>query len=82
MSLPLTPNNKGKFKKEDVIKAGYQIIDYGVTATEIERELGIKLTMEQRLKHCIGFRCERGWRGCVPVFDLLEIAVKASNGEL
>lgn len=82
MEMALQPNKFGKYKKADVLKHGYEIIDYGFTATEIKRDTGVSLTPEQRLKHCIGFQCERAWRGCVPVFDILDIAVKDAYDKL
>lgn len=80
--VQLNPNRYGRFRKEDVLKNGYEIVEYGITATEIEKQLGVKLTMKQRLKHCIGFRCEKSWRGCVPVFDILDIALKNNRNQL
>jgi len=80
--VQLKPNRYGRFRKEDVLENGFEIVTYGVTATEIEKEVGVKLTMQQRLKHCLGFRCEKSWRGCVPVFDTLDIALKHDRGEL
>lgn len=106
--MDLKPNDFGKYRKEDVIKAGYTIFETEIklleneegerktdidgnyiydetqyiTATQLKREYGITLTPEQRLKHCIGFQCKKSWRGCIPVFELLDIMLKQSNGML
>lgn len=76
------PNAHGKYKKADVIKENYQIIDHDgfMTAKQIHDELGVMLTHEQRLKYCKGFRCKKEWRGCSPVFDLWEIAQLIEQG--
>lgn len=78
----LKPNNFGRYKKNEIIQAGYEIVTYGSTYSEIKSELGIQLTDKQRLELCIGFRCEKAWRGCVPVYDLLDLLGKLSRGEL
>ena len=81
MALP-KPNHQGRWKKADVIANGYEILDYGDTASDVEKETGIKLDPQQRIDHCMGFRCEKAWRGCVPVFDIMDIAIKKSKGLL
>lgn len=78
----IQPNDFGKYKKDDVIKAGFKVIDYGVTYTDLKKDFGINLTVEQRLKYCIGFRCEKNWRGCVPVFDPSQIWLMKEKGEI
>jgi hypothetical protein len=80
-------NRFGRFKKDDLINNQYQILDdeqaEGLdTATGINEFLGIKLTTEQKLKHCEGFVCKREWRGCVPVFDVSKMWFKKEKGEL
>jgi hypothetical protein len=78
--MDLQPNKYGRFKKVDVMNAGYEVITYGLTATEIEEHTGIKLTLEQKLKHCLGFKCSRF--GCVPTFDILQVAIDDGYGRL
>jgi hypothetical protein len=80
-------NNFGRFKKQDIINNKYKILDdkdsseYS-TSTELNENFGIKLTTEQKLKHCIGFVCKKEWRGCIPVFDMTEMWLKKEKGEL
>ena len=78
----MKPNKFGRYKKSDVVSHGYQIIDYGYTASEIKELTGIYIPPEKRLEHCIGFTCKQSWRGCVPVFDLFDIAIKKQQGKL
>lgn len=78
----LEPNKFGKYKKEEVLANGYQIVEYGYTATDIKKETGIAIPPAKRLEHCIGFVCKQTWYGCVPVFDMFEIAIKKDKGEL
>lgn len=78
----LKPNNFGRYKKKDIISAGYPIVTYGATYSEVKEQLGIDLDASQRIDLCIGFRCEKAWRGCVPVYDLLDLLGKLSRGEL
>jgi len=78
----LKPNKFGKYKKGEVVQAGYRILENGLTATEIKNETGIFIPPEKRLEHCVGFVCKQSWRGCVPVFDILEIGYKESIGKL
>lgn len=80
--MTLEPNKFGKYKKDEVIAAGYQIIEHGHTASQVKEYSNINLTHEQRLKHCIGFICKSEWRGCVPVFDTLLIVQLNSIGKL
>jgi len=80
--VTLEPNKFGKYKKDEVVAAGYQVLEYGCTATQLKEDTNIRLTNEQRLKHCIGFMCKREWRGCVPVFDILQIVHLDSTGKL
>lgn len=78
----LKPNKFGKYKKGEVVQAGYKIVEDGATATEIKNETGITIPPEKRLEHCVGFVCKQSWRGCVPVFDILDIAIKNDRGKL
>lgn len=78
----LKPNRFGRYIKNEIINVGYEILDDGLTATDIKRDFGIALTHEQRLQYAIGFVCKKEWRGCVPVFDIAEILLKDARGEL
>lgn len=78
----LKPNKFGKYKKDEILEAGYTIIDYGFTATDIKKMTGVNLLQEQRLKYCIGFKTTPGSRGYVPVFDPNDIYKHLETGEL
>lgn len=80
----LEPNNFGKYKKKEIEKAGYEILaeNIGVSATDVRKFTGVKLTNEQRLKYCKGFRTGKGMRGYIPVFDLDDIFKAINDGEL
>jgi len=72
--MNLQPNKFGKFKKEDVKKAGYRIFDAGVTYSEVKEIVEGTLNQEERLSLCEGFVCKREWRGCVPVYDVFKVS--------
>jgi hypothetical protein len=72
----LKPNRFGKYKKEEIIRNGYKIIDYGKTATEINRLYGITMTKEDRKKHFLGFKTGRGYRGYSPSFDDIDVLLQ------
>jgi hypothetical protein len=77
----LKKNSHGRYLKKDVIKAGYNIVSWGMTYTELKnilREQGIHINWsdEERIKYCFAFRCEASWRGCVPVYDIIDVMQK------
>lgn len=83
----LKPNKFGRYKKDDIINNGYEIIDYDtydnlVTASMAKIVLQKMLTSEQRLKLCKGFYCSKELRGCVPLFDLNELIQMKYRGEI
>ncbi|MGM2623000.1 hypothetical protein ACS2QB_28295 [Bacillus cereus group sp. Bce039] len=82
----MIPNRFGRYKKKDVIAKGYDIfsekIEGFLTATEVKETFGVNLTQEERLKHCVGFRCDNKLRGCIPVFDIIDISVKIRDGKV
>jgi hypothetical protein len=76
--IMLKKNAHGRYLKKDVLRAGYDIVSYGMTYTQLKdflRDSGIHInwTDEERIKYCFAFRCEPAWRGCVPVYDLLDV---------
>lgn len=78
----LKPNDFGKYKKEDVLKNGFEIVTYGMTASEIEKYYNIKIPKELRQELSIGFMCRSEWRGCSPVFDIQKILQLKQEGKL
>lgn len=83
----LKPNKFGRYKKDDIINNGYEIIDYDtydnlVTASMAKTLLQQMLTPEQRLELCKGFICSKELRGCVPLFDLNELIQMKYRGEI
>ncbi|MDX5942349.1 hypothetical protein [Bacillus cereus group sp. BfR-BA-00415] len=82
----MIPNHYGRYKKADVIAKNYSIFSEDtegvLTATEIKEAYGINIQSKDRLKHCVGFRCSNKIRGCVPVFDIIDITIKYRDGLL
>lgn len=78
----LIPNEKGKYKKSDILLHGYEIVDYGLTASEIRKQYGITIPEELRLELAIGFKTGKGWRGYSPVYDIYKIQTLKFTGML
>jgi len=75
-------NGKGKYSKEQLIKNGYKIINYGMTATEIKKDFDIEIPKNRRIELSMGFVTGKGWRGYAPAFDIAKIFEMYENGEL
>lgn len=76
--MDLQPNRYGKYKKDDIIAAGYEIYDYGYTYSELKEE-GFTLNEKERIELIDGFKTGKGYRGYVPVYDILKVGSYMNN---